>query len=128
MNISIIDGFGKLPTKPKPKPRRVSPANILTKAIIDYIQINGGVAWRINNVAVVMPNGKRRAGGMVRGIADIHACVNGKHISIEVKIGKDKQSDEQKNMQDSVIKAGGLYVIAVNLDMFKSFFNLFLKK
>lgn len=128
MNTAIIDGFGRLPVKPKSKTKRVSPANALTKAIIEYIQLKRGVAWRINNVAVVMADGKRRAGGMVRGIADIHACVEGKHVSIEVKIGKDRQSEEQKKMQVSIINAGGAYFVATNFDMFKFFFDLFLKK
>lgn len=128
MNKAIIDGFGKIPVKPKTKKSpSQSLANVLTKAIIDYITLNGGVAWRINNVAVVMPDGSRRAGGMVRGIADIHACIKGKHLSIEVKIGKDKQSPEQIAMQKSIEKAGGIYLIAKNLDMVVDFIKIFCK-
>ena len=129
MNKAIIEGFGKIPVKPNTKKRpSQSPANVLTKAIIQYITAKGGVAWRINNVAVVMPDGTRRAGGMVRGIADIHACINGLHISIEVKIGKDKQSPEQIAMQQSIVKAGGLYLVAKNLDMVVDFFKFFIEK
>jgi len=128
MNKAIIDGFGKIPVKPKTtKYKPKSLANVLTKAIIDYITLNGGVAWRINNVAVVMPDGTRRAGGMVRGIADIHACISGRHISIEVKIGKDKQSPEQIAMQESIEKAGGLYLVAKNMQMVIDYFQLFFK-
>ena len=46
-----------------------------------------------------------------RGIGDIIACINGKFVMIEIKVGKDKQSEFQKSVEKDVKKAGGEYWI-----------------
>jgi hypothetical protein len=46
-------------------------------------------------------------------------------VKIEVKIGKDRQSDAQKRYQENIEKAGGTYYIAKNFDDFVDFFNEF---
>ena len=53
-----------------------------------------------------------------RGTADIHAIVKGRHVSIEIKIGRDKLSDHQLKEQVRVINAGGLYFIARDMESF----------
>ncbi len=39
-------------------------------------------------------------------------------VAIEVKIGKDRQSDSQKEYQRKVEKAGGIYIIIGTFDEF----------
>jgi hypothetical protein len=46
-----------------------------------------------------------------RGTADIHAIIKGFHVSIEVKIGSDRQSEDQKLEQGRIERAGGKYWI-----------------
>lgn len=103
------------------KPYRDKTANDLTKSIIDFINFSGGDANRINcqgqvrkiNGCMVWTHGSTR-----RGTADIHAIFQGRHISIEIKIGNDKQSDEQMKEAERVIKAGGLYCVAKDMESF----------
>jgi hypothetical protein len=103
-----------------------STANALTKAIIDFIRFRGGDANRINTSGIMRRvNGKNRwtYGGTRKGTADIHAICQGRHISIEVKIGKDRMSDDQRAEQTRVEKAGGLYFVARNMPDFIAWFD-----
>lgn len=101
-----------------------STANGLTKAIVDYINLSGGMATRISSEGRWLPEkGIRIPSNTKRGTADIHASWKGKHLSIEVKIGKDKQSDAQIEMQRKVEASGGLYFIAKSFDSFYNWIN-----
>ena len=46
------------------------------------------------------------------GVSDILACIGGRFIAVEVKVGRDTQRDEQKSFQAAAEKAGALYVLA----------------
>ena len=93
-------------------------ANELTKTIIwDMYHVRGGVAYRINNGAVY--DTKRnvyRKGVQRKGIPDIIGIINGTFYGIEVKIGKDRQSAEQKEIENEINTAGGVYFIAKSYD------------
>jgi hypothetical protein len=105
----------------KVKPYRDNTANDLTKTIIDFINFSGGDANRINTQGQLRKiNGRMKwtHGSTRRGTADIHAIYQGRHISIEIKIGNDKQSDEQRKEAERVIKAGGLYFVAKDMESF----------
>jgi Holliday junction resolvase len=54
---------------------------------------------------------------MTPGIPDIVSCVNGKFLAIEVKRpgAKNQQSDVQKVHERNIVKAGGVYLLADNL-------------
>jgi hypothetical protein len=123
MNLKQENGRTKHPSVPeyaRPKPSyKTSDANGLTKAIVDYIDLSGGWATRISTEGRYIESlGKRIPSSVKKGTADIHAVWKGMHLSIEVKIGKDKQSDEQKEIQTAVTKAGGQYYIAKDFDTF----------
>lgn len=102
-------------------------ANNLTTAIVDFINnIGGGGASRINST------GMPRVGsdGVVRwtksttrkGIADIRGTYEGRSLSIEVKIGTDRQSEAQVAEMHRIRQAGGLYFIATDFPSFLSWF------
>jgi hypothetical protein len=120
-------------------------ANALTGAVMDYIRMNGGHSERINNISRQVTN---KAGQKVfipsanfRGTADIHACKNvkdkypndstgdyyyikyGQFVAIEVKVGKDKQSEAQAYYQSCVERAGGVYMIVRTFDDFLKQWN-----
>ncbi|KAB7731923.1 VRR-NUC domain-containing protein [Rudanella paleaurantiibacter] len=91
-------------------------ANGLTKCIVDFINLSGGMATHIQSQGQYRPGaggqkGTFTYGSTRRGTADIHAVFYGKHLSVEVKIGKDRQSQAQKAVQSDVERAGGYYVI-----------------
>jgi hypothetical protein len=46
------------------------------------------------------------------GASDLIACVDGRSLFIEVKVGKDRQRPEQMKFQAAVERAGGRYVLA----------------
>ena len=93
-------------------------ANELTKTIIwDMYWVREGVAYRINNGAVF--DKKRqvyRKGVQRKGIPDIIGIINGRFIGIEVKIGADRQSADQKEIEKEIKEAGGVYFIVKSYD------------
>lgn len=114
-------------------------ANGLTKCIVDWIRLNGGHAERVNvhgrpidrtKVITNCLGQSQRIGsidwiqaGGTKGSADIHGVINGKAVLIEVKIGRDKLSQEQKNYRHKVTQAGAFYFIAQSFDQFMEFYN-----
>ena len=114
-------------------------ANDLTRCITTYIQLKGGQAERINTTGRPIDRRKQftDAVGMVRtigsiewvpgtstnGSADISATIRGRSVKIEVKIGKDFQSQAQKDYQKAIEAAGGLYVIAKDFTSFVQWYN-----
>lgn len=91
--------------------------NNLTKSIIEYITLIGGYAVRINTQGQWNEKIQQWTKSTTRkGTADIHACIKGRHYSIEVKTGKDTMSDEQIETRNDVIKSGGVYIMAKCLD------------
>ena len=118
-------------------------ANGLTKAIIAWINLNGYQAERISTTGRYVDNskivtdvlgnqkkigsGKYIKGTGTNGSADISATIKGKSIKIEVKIGKDKQSEAQIKYQQMIERAGGIYFIAKNFDDFYDFYITLVK-
>src|SRR5436190_1128493 len=112
------------------KPYKESTSNGLTNCIIDWINFSGGTATRINKKGQVRKERIQLAFGNSRdiirytpsttrkGTADIHAVMKGRHLSIEIKIGRDRLSDAQLEEQARIVSAGGLYFIARDMDSF----------
>lgn len=105
----------------KVKPYNDRTANGLTKAVIDFIRFNGGDAQRINTTGAMRKVKGRMQwtkSGVRRGAADIHAIIKGRAVSIEIKIGRDKMSNDQHKERERIEKAGGLYFIARSMGEF----------
>ena len=119
-------------------------ANGLTKCIVSWLKMSGWQAERINvmgrpidNTRVVTDciGRKRRIGsvdwipsGVTKGSADISATVSGRSIKIEVKVGRDKQSEAQKEYQRKVEAAGGIYIIATDFASFLEWYDKFIEE
>jgi hypothetical protein len=110
-------------------------ANGLTKAICDWINLHGYQAERINTMGVARE--KKTTGGKVIGVtwtrgtstagsADISATIKGRSVKIEVKIGRDRQSEAQKRYQENIERAGGVYYIARDFDEFVEWYEKFI--
>lgn len=115
-------------------------ANQLTRCIIDFINLNKGQAERISNTGRQIDNretysdtlGTTRTIGSMEwikgtgrnGTADISATIKGRSVKVEVKIGKDRQSDQQKKYQQEIERAGGIYFIAKDFESFYEWYNL----
>lgn len=110
-------------------------ANGLTKCVIDFLNLSGHMAERINCTGRYMDRsqtfedvtGKVRTIGTgqwiptsgMKGTADISAVINGKSVKIEIKI-RDQQSEDQKRYQQRIEAAGGTYFL---IRSFKEFFE-----
>ena len=118
-------------------------ANGLTKCILDYLQLSNHQAERINTMGRPIDNRKqvtdvlgrtKTIGSMTwgkstatKGSADISATIYGRSVKIEVKIGKDRQSQDQKVYQENIEKSGGQYWIVKNFDDFMKKYDQFLE-
>ena len=113
-------------------------ANGLTRCIIDYIRLHGGQAERINTTGIPIDERRQvtdvlghsrtigsltwRPSGSTAGSADISATIHGKAVKIEVKIGRDRQSPAQRQYQQQIEAAGGIYYIAKDFTLFVSWY------
>ncbi|MBK7628100.1 MAG: hypothetical protein IPJ16_13055 [Bacteroidales bacterium] len=105
------------PTCPHLAPRtfRDDSSNSLTQCIVKYITLKGGFASRINSTGIYDRKLHRyRLGTQKRGLADVMATFRGLSLHIEVKAGKDRQSEAQKKIESEVIRSGGYYYLARN--------------
>ena len=117
-------------------------ANGLTKCIIFWINAMGGQAERISSQGQYREGkkidvgtgeiaykkqlpGKWTPGQGTKGTADISATIRGRSVKIEVKYGKDVQSDAQKQYQEMIERAGGIYFIAKSFDDFVMWYEKF---
>ena len=143
--LKLKDSMEKHPNVPEhaiPNPKYSDKtANGLTKCIIDFLMLSGYQAERINTMGRPIDNRKqvtdvlgrvKTIGSMTwgkstarKGSADISATIKGKSVKIEVKIGKDRQSDFQKEYQKEVEWAGGIYIIAKS---FQEFYDWYLNE
>ncbi len=97
-------------------------ANGLTNAIIyDIMHVRGGAAYRINNGATYdRAKNIYRAGVTKRGVPDIIGVLGGRFIGIEVKIGADRQSSHQREVEAEINAARGVYFIAKTYEQYVS--------
>lgn len=107
--------------KMKVRPYSDKTANGLARCIIDYLTFNGHDAQRINTTGTMRKIGgqmKWTYAGTRRGAADLHCIIRGRAVSIEIKIGPDKQSEAQIKEQARIEAAGGLYFVARSMPAF----------
>lgn len=101
----------------------MSKSNDLTKAIIHEFYLAGAYAWRASSVGIF----DRKLGGYrtaaKKGVSDILACYNGILIAVEVKIGKDRMSDEQVGFMRNILKVGGEAFVAKDIEEFKTWWK-----
>jgi len=133
---------------PSCDPRYIAPrkycdrdANGLTKCVIDFIRLTGGMAERINCTGRYVDRsqtfedvtGRVRTIGTgqwlptsgVKGTADISAVIQGRAVKIEIKI-RDAQSEDQKRYQEATERAGGIYLIVRSFAEFYDWYNEFI--
>ena len=87
------------------------------------------VAYRINNTGI-WDEAKQlfRKAHTEPGLPDIIVIAYGCFAGIEVKAGKDKQSDDQKHRQSEIERAKGVYFVAHSTDEGLAKFSEFQKQ
>lgn len=132
---------GRENTIPPPKLKEAG-ANDLTRLVIEFLNINGCQAERISSqgqfrdgrkVVTDCLGRKRTIGSAIwtkgtstKGTADISATIKGRSVKIEIKWGKDRQSEAQKEYQQSIEKSLGIYIIVKTFDDFIDWYDNFL--
>lgn len=125
-SIAMAEARRLHPTMPFLCPRkfRDDSANGLTQCIVKYIELRGGFASRVNNTGIYNQRLKKYIPSTSkRGLPDIISTYKGLSLHIEVKIGRDRQSDDQKAVEFAVNGAGGLYYLARDFTEFKEWFD-----
>lgn len=108
--------------------------NSLTRCVLDWLKFEGWQAERISTTGKYIDSreqftdvlgrtrtigsGKFIPGQGTKGSADISATIRGRSVKIEIKFGKDRQSDAQKRYQEQIESAGGIYIIVKTFDDF----------
>lgn len=127
-------------------------ANGLTQCIIKFLTYEGCQAERINTMGKLVDSRqvvtdvvglnkqigsiKWQKGTGTKGSADISATIPvviggikvGVSVKIEVKFGKDRQSEDQKKYEANINSSGGVYTIARNMDDFIGWYDNFKNK
>lgn len=125
-----------------PRRYRDDDANSLNRCVIDFLNLSGHMAERINCTGRYMDRsqtfedvtGKVRTIGTgqwiptsgMKGTADISAVIQGRAVKIEIKI-RDAQSEDQKRYQQRIEAAGGIYLIVRSFAEFMDWYNQFTK-
>lgn len=91
------------------------PAQALTKAVRDYLGMNGWYVWKGGTGAVRLA-GDRFACFGTKGASDLFALKNGKLIAIEIKAGKDSLRIEQREFLNAIQLHGGFACVCRSLD------------
>ena len=92
------------------------------KAILQYLEAKRIFHYRNNTGAVKTESGRFIRFGNV-GSPDIIAVVKGTYIGIEVKDIKGKLSPSQIAFQKELEKAGGIYIVARDIDTIMDIFE-----
>ena len=95
-----------------------TPEGLVVRAIRDYLAIRHIDAWRINTMGVWDAKRKAyRTNAGTNGVADILGVLpGGRFLAIECKAGRGKLSPAQVEFQRSVIRAGGLHIVAYRVE------------
>ncbi len=95
----------------------------LTNEVINYIYVAGGFAWRASSVGVFDTKRMHFRAAAKKGVSDILSIYKGRLIAVEIKIGTDSLSDEQKGFMNNIDHYGGYSIVAINLEQFKKEWN-----
>jgi len=94
-------------------------ANGLTKCIVAWLELHGYFAGRVNTTGTYSRRlGKYIYSGSRKGMSDITGVIDGRHVSIEVKFGRDRMRPEQLRVKREIEQAGGYYIVASTFDNF----------
>jgi len=105
-NVNILATFKK-----KPRAKRIDYEHILFEKLLFAVP-NGG--YRSKTTAIAL-----KAEGVESGVADILFLVASRgfgYLCIEMKYGKNKQSDNQKDFEKAVDGVGGIYQLAYSAE------------
>ncbi len=98
-------------------------ANGLTRAIVDYLNLSGHFATRLQSTGTYRADlGKYVPSQQRRGMPDVFAVVDGRAVHIEIKVGRDALSSDQKQAISDLKQAGASVYVATTFQGFYDWF------
>ncbi len=88
----------------------------IQKAISDYLEYNGFLVIKINNVGIFNQGTGSYIPPRQKGVSDLIACKNGIFYAFEVKNEKGKLTDHQKVFLERVKSVGGVAEVVRSVD------------
>ena len=101
----------------KKETKPINDTNGITKLILDYLRY----VYNSKSIRRISSEGKYRKGiGFIpssnKGLSDIEGIVNGKFLSLELKIGKDTIRESQLKRKAEIENDGGIYYLCKWID------------
>lgn len=117
--------YPTVPDHARPRVKfRDNTANELTKSIVRFLELKGHAVWRQSSegryrpgevITDVIGRARQLPGkwlpGQNKGAGDVSAIIHSRFVSIEVKVGHDRQRSQQKRFQKLIEESGGCYLI-----------------
>lgn len=85
-------------------------------SILDYLSARHVFHYRNNTGAFVRPGSNSFYRFGVKGAPDIVCVIKGRYVAIECKSKKGRQSESQRDFQEQLEDAGGLYLLVSSLE------------
>ena len=103
----------------------MSASNELTRKIIEFIHSSGSFAWRASSVGLYDSSKNIHRTAPKKGVSDVLGIIapSGRTLAVEIKIGKDRLSDEQTGFLANIEHYGGLSFVAKDFDSFVNFWQ-----
>ena len=99
-------------------------ANGLTKCIVDYCNLTGHFATRLASTGTYRADVGRYIPSQQRaGLPDVFAVVEGRAVFVEIKVGRDSLSQQQKETIADLQKAGASVYVAKDFAGFLHWFT-----
>lgn len=99
-------------------------ANGLTKCIVDYLNLSGHFATRLQSTGTYRADvGKFIPSQQRAGLPDVFAVVEGRAVFVEVKAGADRLSAVQKETISDLEKAGASVYVSHSFAGFYAWFT-----
>lgn len=88
----------------------------LVREIRMFISEAGGISIKTDTPGLLFDKVGRPVKIGTKGILDIHACIGGRFVAIDAKIGKDRLKPDQRKYAHAVEAKGGIAFAAHSVD------------
>lgn len=92
------------------------PHDNLVRAIRVYLSEIGGLSIKVDTPGLLYDRNGTPVKIGTKGVLDINACLKGRFVAIDAKIGKDRLKPTQQDFADAVDRAGGIAFAAWSVD------------
>ncbi|GAB2595896.1 VRR-NUC domain-containing protein [Spirosoma areae] len=99
-------------------------ANGLTSCVLEWLKLNSHFCARINTGGIYDEKLRRyRPSGATLGVPDVIGCIRGLFIGIEIKVGSEKLSAEQKDVARQIESSPGYFVEVRSFEQLYSWYE-----